>query len=188
MHIWLYKQNEVSDRRLYFSGGTTGKLRRRSTMNSRSRLAAFRNFGLSLGLPRFHPFFPPHFAMSRPPPGLPPLSFPSSYQLLPHPRHHHHHLLPPSSFPTLPQELLIPRMALPQEAERWRQEQEEERGSPPGSPPGGQQQAGSSYLGQEGLLLLRARVMSTPGGRVSSSPPPPASSRFFIKAEPDLTE
>ena len=160
-------------------------------MNSRSRLAAFRNFGLSLGLPRFHPFppglFPPHLAMSRPP-GLP-LSFPSSYQLLPHPRHHH---LLSSSFPTLPQELLMSRMPLhhPPPPSRWGQEQEEEeeRCSLPASPPSGQLAASPgmrSHLGQESLLLLRARVMSTPGR--GSSPPPP-SSHFFIKAEPDLTD
>ena len=143
-------------------------------MNSRSRLAAFRNFGLSLGLPRFHPFppglFPPHLAMARPP-GL----FPPAYQLLPHPRHHHHLL------PALPQELLMPRLPLPPHHLRGAPQEEEERSSLASSPPS------SSYLGQESLLLLRARVMSTPA-RPGDSPPLPSSNRLFIKAEPDLSD
>lgn len=165
-------------------------------MNSRSRLAAFRNFGLSLGLPRFHPFppglLPPHLTMSRPP-GLP-LSFPSSYQLLPHhPRHPH---LLTHSFPSLPQELLVPRMGLPHPPHPGRQGQdgEEERSSLNSSPRRQQASspmAGLPYFGQESLLLLRARVMSTPvmptPGRSDSSPPL-VSSRLFIKSEPEPTD
>jgi len=168
-----------------FSGGTTGKLRRRSTMNSRSRLAAFRNFGLSLGLPRFHPFFPPHLAMSRPPPGLPPLSFPSAYQLLPHPRHHHHLL--PSSFPTLPQELLMPRMALPHPQALPRRvggqdPEEEERSGVVSSPSGGQEPASMEALRERSLALSRESLNSLLAHRFQNSRPqsPPS---FSIKQE-----
>ena len=163
-------------------------------MNSRSRLAAFRNFGLSLGLPRFHPFppglLPPHLAISRPP-GLP-LSFPASYQLLPHPRHHH---LLSSPFASLPQELLVPRLPMlhpqqqqPQRRAGQEEERQQEESSLGSSPPRQQQESsppGPPCLGQESLLLLRARVMSTPGR--GDSPPGPTQ-RYFIKAEPDLTD
>jgi len=152
-------------------------------MNSRSRLAAFRNFGLSLGLPRFHPFppglFPPHLAMSRPP-GLP-LSFPSSYQLLPHPRHHH---LLSSSFPTLPQELLMPRMPLHQHPQlprgMGRHEQEEERSGAASSPPG--QAASMESLRERSLALSRESLNSLLAHRFQSSRPPSPPS-FPIKQE-----
>jgi hypothetical protein len=148
-------------------------------MNSRSRLAAFRNFGLSLGLPRFHPFppglLPPHLAMSRPP-GLP-LSFPSSYQLLPHhPRHPH--LLSPS-FPSLPQELLMPRMALPhpQPHSRRGQEGEEERSSLASSPTS----SASMDSLRENRLLLSRESLSLLAHRFHNSRPP--SPPFSIKQE-----
>jgi hypothetical protein len=154
-------------------------------MNSRSRLAAFRNFGLSLGLPRFHPFFPPHLAMSRPPPGLP-LSFPSSYQLLPHPRHHHHLL--PSSFPTLPQELLMPRMSLPHPQALPRrvggqEQEEEERSGVVSSPSGGQELVASvESLRERSLALSRESLNSLLAHRFQNSRPPSPPS-FSIKQE-----
>jgi hypothetical protein len=155
-------------------------------MNSRSRLAAFRNFGLSLGLPRFHPFFPPHLTMARPPPGLPTLSFPASYQLLPHPRHHHHHLLP-SSFPALPQELLMPRMALPQPQALPRrvggqQQEEEERSGVVSSPSGGQEPSSMEALRERSLALSRESLNSLLAHRFQNSRPqsPPS---FSIKQE-----
>ena len=150
-------------------------------MNSRSRLAAFRNFGLSLGLPRFHPFppglLPPHLAISRPP-GLP-LSFPASYQLLPHPRHHH---LLSSPFASLPQELLVPRLPMlhPQQQQPQRragQEEERQQESSLGSSPPGQSQLDSSHLvlSRESLSSLLAHRFHN--SRPASPPP------FNIKQE-----
>ena len=99
-------------------GGTTGKLRRRSTMNSRSRLAAFRNFGISLGFPRFQSnpglfppsLFPPHLGITRPgmPLHLPPMSV--GYQYLPRPNPNFNLL---SSFPGLSSDMFLPKLSLP---------------------------------------------------------------------------
>ena len=99
-------------------------------MNSRSRLAAFRNFGLSLGLQRFQSpgppaglfppavgLFPPQLAGSlvgRGPGGLPGLQFPplsAGYQYLPR-----HAAGPPfsllTSSPGLSPDMLLPKMTM----------------------------------------------------------------------------